>query len=473
MSSTIAPEPALQGDRHYGAKVVAVEPGGAEQIPLAERHGRPLQLLWTWTSPNMEFATIYVGALGIIFGLSFWQTFSAVVLGTLLGAISHAVLSSWGPDTGLCQMVLSRRAFGRIGNILPAGINTLVAGVGWFAVNSVSGALALSALTGLNGYVSLVIVVALMLALAFFGHNLIQVFERFAAPVLTLIFVVGGIVIFTEADIGGSGSGAFPGAWWVLLGATFGYSAGWNPYGADYTRYLPPGSGRKAGIFAGIGLFVSCVLLESFGAAAFTALGPGFDGNPTDGYTSVLPGWLGNLTLLGIALGAIAANALNMYSSSISFAAMGITLRTPSLRAIIAVVMSIAGFVVAAIGLNHIENYEEFLLVIAYWVGPWLGVVFADRILRRYRPGETVYTDRKYRNWAGPIAMLVGAVASIWLFSAQVFYTGPIAAANPSIGDLTFVVGFVIAFALYAALVKPLADPITYAPSTDSTTKAA
>src|SRR5437016_1514320 len=44
----------------YGDRVVAVEPGGAEFIPLTERHGRPLQLFWTWTSPNLEFATVFV-----------------------------------------------------------------------------------------------------------------------------------------------------------------------------------------------------------------------------------------------------------------------------------------------------------------------------------------------------------------------------------------------------------------------------
>ena len=37
----------------YGTQVFEVEPGGAEFIPLNERHGRPIQLFWTWTSPNM------------------------------------------------------------------------------------------------------------------------------------------------------------------------------------------------------------------------------------------------------------------------------------------------------------------------------------------------------------------------------------------------------------------------------------
>src|SRR3984957_7207111 len=128
----------------YGTQVMTVEPGGAEFIPLNERHGRPLQLFWTWTSPNMEFATVFVGFIGVVFfGLSFWLTFLAVALGTLLGSVTQGILSTMGPQYGVPQMVLSRRGFGYWGNILPAGINSLVAGIGWFAVNSVSGALAL------------------------------------------------------------------------------------------------------------------------------------------------------------------------------------------------------------------------------------------------------------------------------------------------------------------------------------------
>ena len=44
----------------YGERIVAVEPGGNERVADADRHGSPRQLFWTWTSPNMEFATIFV-----------------------------------------------------------------------------------------------------------------------------------------------------------------------------------------------------------------------------------------------------------------------------------------------------------------------------------------------------------------------------------------------------------------------------
>src|SRR6202167_919883 len=93
----------------YGDKVIAVEPGGAEFIPLSERHGRPVQLFWTWTSPNMEFATVFVGVLAVAgFGLGFWEAALALALGSGIGGITQGILSLRGPRFGVPQMVLSR-----------------------------------------------------------------------------------------------------------------------------------------------------------------------------------------------------------------------------------------------------------------------------------------------------------------------------------------------------------------------------
>jgi NCS1 family nucleobase:cation symporter-1 len=92
----------------YGDKVAAVEPGGAEFIPLGDRHGTPLQQFWTWVSPNMEFATIFVGIIGVwFFGQSFWMATLAIVLGTALGSLSMGTLAARGPLFGVPQMVLS------------------------------------------------------------------------------------------------------------------------------------------------------------------------------------------------------------------------------------------------------------------------------------------------------------------------------------------------------------------------------
>ena len=122
-SSTTPGSTIEERQREYGSTIVAVEPGGAEPIPLDERHGRPYHLAWVWTSPNLEFATVFVGVLAVVvFGLDLWTAAAAFVVGNALGATFHGVLTSWGPRTGLGQMALSRKAFGYRGNLLPAGL---------------------------------------------------------------------------------------------------------------------------------------------------------------------------------------------------------------------------------------------------------------------------------------------------------------------------------------------------------------
>ena len=441
--------------RDYGEKVVKVEPGGAEAIPIDERHGRPSNLLWTWTSPNMEFATITVGLLGpVAFGMNFGQSVAAIVLGTLLGSITHGVLSTWGPSSGLPQMVLSRRAFGFLGNILPAGINSLVAGIGWFAVNSVSGALALHDLaTGLPKPLCLLLIVLAQIAIAFLGHNLIHVFERYAFPVLTVVFVVGGIIVFTKAHFSAPASyhGGI-GGFLVMTAATFGYACGWNPYAADYTRYLPSDTPRRpVALYAGLGVLTSCVFLEIVGAAVAAA---GKDAVDPLSFSSLLPTWLGKLALLCVAVGAVAANALNIYSGALSFVALGIKLPTHIARAVVAGLFGVIGFFVALSGLHDAgAKYENFLLIIAYWIGPWLAVVFLERIFRRGQHDPRWLGERNNVNWAGPIAMAVATAVSIWLFANQPpRYVGIVPTHHPAFGDLTFEVGFVIAAVLYVAL---------------------
>jgi hypothetical protein len=50
--------------------------------------------------------------------------------------------------------------------------------------------------------------------------------------------------------------------------------------------------------------------------------------------------------------------------------------------------------------------------------------------------------------------MLVGVVVSVWLFSNQVQYTGPLPKHFAWLGDLTFEAGFLITAALYFALFR-------------------
>src|SRR5437763_6703219 len=438
--------PVREGD--YGERVATVEPGGVEYISLKERHGKPIQLFWTWLSPNLEFATVCVGVLGgAVFGLSFWETAVAIVLGSALGSLTHYILSSWGPKFGVPMMVESRGAFGFLGNILPAGLNAFTGTIGWFIVNSVSGAFALQALGGLINLtldfsIALLIIVVVQVAIATLGHNFIHVFERWALPLLGIVFALATIFIFTKANVGFAAKpipvvGEF-GGFMLLFTATFGYAAGWNPYAADYTRYLPPTVNRTmVGFWAAAGVFVSCVVIELAGAALATVNGTkwGPTDIPTVQLQQAMPNFLYYLTLLCIAIGAVCANAINIYSGTMSLVAlgireMGLTLRQR--RAALAIAAGVLGYVIGLLGKANVgpgSKYESFLLLISYWIGCWLAVVLVDYWMRKGDYGdESIFYDTKYQRWQGVAAMAIGLVVSVFLF-ANVYsiYTGKVA----------------------------------------------
>ena len=455
----------------YGERVATVEPGGVEFISHSERHGKPIDLFWTWLSPNLEFATVFVGVLGVaIFGLSFWETALAIIVGTALGSLTHFVLSSWGPKFGVPMMVESRGAFGFLGNILPAGLNAFTGSIGWFIVNSVSGAFALQALGGLANltlpfWLTFLIIVVAQVAIATLGHNFIHVFERWALPLLGVVFIVACAFIFSKANYGVAANpgpvGHF-GALTLLFTATFGYAAGWNPYAADYTRYLPPTVDRNmVGFWAAAGVFVSCVVIELAGAALASV--PGTKWGPTDIPTvqlkQAMPDFVYYLTLLCIAIGAVAANAINIYSGTMSLVALGIremgmTLRQR--RAVLAIAAGVLGYVIGIVGQANVgpgSKYESFLLLISYWIGTWLAVVFVDYWIRKGDYGdESIFYDTHYQRWQGFAAMAIGLIVSVGLFgNVYGVYVGPIPNNVAGIGDITFIVGFLLTAVLYYA----------------------
>ena len=136
-------------------------------------------------------------------------------------------------------------------------------------MNSVSGTFALNTLTHLPKPLCLVIIVLIQLVIAFFGHNLVHAFERYAFPILAIIFVVAVCWIFAKSNTSAPSHGGGIGGFLITLGASFGYAVGWNPYAADYTRYFAPDTSKKAvALWSGLGVFVSCVLPEAAGAAS-------------------------------------------------------------------------------------------------------------------------------------------------------------------------------------------------------------
>jgi NCS1 family nucleobase:cation symporter-1 len=87
-------------------------------------------------------------------------------------------------------------------------------------------------------------------------------------------------------------------------------------------------------------------------------------------------------------------------------------------------------------------------LVVSYWVSPWIAVVLTERILSKGKnAGERALAPKN--SWAGVAAFVIATAVSIWGFANQVQYTGPLAK-SWGVGDITAVVGFVLAAVLFA-----------------------
>ncbi|PZS04207.1 MAG: hypothetical protein DLM69_02115 [Candidatus Chloroheliales bacterium] len=448
---------------------LTVEQHGVEPIPFSERHGKVGQLFTLWFSANLGMPAWLVGALAIVFGLSLGDALLAIVVGNLIGCALVGVASMMGPLTGVPQLPLTRRSFGRLGAYLPAFLNWLSC-TGWYAVNSVLGSLALARLFGFDFLPALLVLSAVQILLGIYGHNLIHAFERVMAVVLGALFVVMYVTAapafanFSKPAIT-TGDAHF-GMMLLLITAVASYVFSWSTYGADYSRYLRPDS-SKAKVFGYtfLGSFLSCVLVEFLGALVTSATGfSGANADPIQRVVTTVGSNLAIPALIAIILGTITANVLNIYTGAMSL----LTMQLPVKRWMSVVAVGLLGgvFTYYLFANNLSSGYERFLLLISYWIAPWLAVVAAHFfIVNRGKDTGQAAAVAPF-HWSGIAAFLVGVAASVPFISSQLF-SGPFAGWFSG-GDVAYYIGFLVAGGFYLALArlmpattnKPMPTPV-------------
>ncbi len=442
------PEPAGRSERAYGARVAALEPYSVERIPVGERHGRPRRLLWLWLAANLTIADYALGFLPVSLGLGWPGTMAALAVGNLLGAALLGLTSAMGPATGYPQMLIGRRALGRVGAYLPAGLNW-ISTVGWFTVNTILGAFAVEVvLPAVPFWVAAGLLAAAQSVLATVGHNLIHSFERAMAVVLALLFGASTWLALSHWGAVAAWQPRPAVAPWaglgIVLAASFSYVVSWAPYASDYSRYLPERSSKIAvGAWTFLGAGIASFWLEALGVLVAILAGP--NTNPVTGLHSVL-GSFGAWGVGAVVLGAVAANALNLYSNSLSARALDVRLPRWGLVWMGAAV----GFALALAGSGNFNSfYQEFLLLLDYWITPWLAVVLLDFFWLGHRPDHGSASPVAVR-WRGLFAYLVGIAASV-PFMSQQFFTGPVASLLHG-ADISYWVGFAVAGVAYLLL---------------------
>lgn len=422
----------------YGDRTLKVEPYGVEPVPDVERHGLPRAQFTLWLGSNLTIADFALGFFPVSLGLSWFWTIVALGVGNLLGAWALAACAGMGPAAGVPQLMISRQLFGRWGGAVPALLNYLST-IGWFSVNNILGALGLQLLDPhWTFWQAAAVLVVVQGMLAIFGHNLIHVYERVMSVVLGILFAVISVLLMLRPSTDRVSFHYGPVPWVpfaLVVAAALSYLGSWAPYASDYSRYLPShvssGRVRRFSFWGGL---VASLWLELVGVGVARASGAA--ANPIQALHHVSGGF-GTVAVIAVILGGTAADALNLYSNALAAGALNIRLPRWSL----AVVASIIGLSLSLLGSGRFEQYyDNFLLLLGYWLSPWLGVMLVGWYGRRQARPVPVSVPAL-------VSFAVGLAASI-PFMSSVLYTGPVAHRLGG-ADLTFYVGFLVSAGVY------------------------
>ena len=430
---------------------LTIEGHGIDPIPVEGRYGSLARVFTVWFSPNLVPAAFAIGTLAAasFIGLGWWAGLAAIVVGNVISAAVVGVLAAMGPRSGMAQIPAARLPFGK--TIVVPGVINWLSTIAWDAINAFFGAYAIDVLTGgrIPFPVSLAIVIVCQAALSIVGYEAIHTFEKWAAIGLFVLFAVVTLAAAPKMDFAlANGTGASIGTFVLMTTIAGSFNFAWALYASDYTRYLPANApASRVFLWTFLGLGLSAAWLEALGLAVTNALGNS-TADATHQINQIVGGGvIGALAMVAIFFGTVAVNAMNDYTGSLSLLAAGVRIWRP-LSAGIVGVLSFGATLYLYYG-NFQSTFENYLLLITYWIGPWAAIVLVDWRMRggRFDVRRVADFARLPSGRNALVALVVGFVVSIPFFN-QTLYVGP--AANALGGaDVTYVVGFVVAGAIY------------------------
>lgn len=455
----------------------AVEQHGVDTIPEGERTTRPRDVTAVLWGGNLCLSVMVFGWLPVVYGLGWWASVTAIVLGTLLGSLFVAPLALLGYRSGTNNSVTSGASFGVRGRLVASVIGLLLC-LGYVALTVWTGGEAVVAVADrvfgvaesdpqyALGYVVVALLVA---AAAVYGFGWLVRINKLIVPVVlvTMVLMVVAFAGAFDASYAGTPDAYAVGDFWptwllAMLSAGIAGPVSYVTLTGDWTRYVSPArhTPRRVVGYTFLGLLVGLIVPELFGAfigvAAFNAdsfvLGPVQAG----------PAWLLLPILLTAVIGSLGQGGLNLYSMGLDLDAI-----LPRLT------RTQATFVVSAIALALVflgrfvwaaeESVTFYVLLLTSLATPWAAVTMLGyaRTKGRFDQDALQVFNRRghggsYWYWRGwnldaVAAWVVGSVVGILSNSTET-YIGPIADRLGGV-DASVLTSAVAAGVVYLALV--------------------
>ena len=432
--------PARSGD-------LAVETHGIAPVPPGNRYGTARRLFTVWFAQQVNMTVIFTGSLAVALGLGFWLGLVAMVIGTVLGSVAVAYLSTWGPRTGTAQLPNARMAFGSW--VAVVAVIQWLSSIAWDGLVGLFGGEALAALLGLPFWVAVAIVLAMQGAVGVFGYEVIHRMQAVMTVALGITFAVFAIRLLAghQIVVGPTLAGAdLAGAFVMEVTIALSLGISWASYASDFSRYLPTSTSRTAVFgYTLAGLASAYIAVQAIGIAAGETLAD----QSSEGVRTVMGGGLlGGLALLAIALGSVASNGMNDYSGSLALQTVGVRIRRPVSAAIVAVMAF--GLIMWLHAGDLAARFQGVLLVVSYWIPAFVAIVTID--WRRRSVGRDVVNpaleDTSRADALAALVSFVIAFAAAVPFMHTEVFVGPVSRLLHG-ADMAYFVNFLVAAVIY------------------------
>lgn len=469
-----------RGERRPDRAPAGVEANGLNVIPEVERHGRPSQLFWPWFGANISVLGLSYGSFVLGFGVSFVQATVVGVVGIVVSFLFCGLVAVAGKRGSAPTLVLSRAAFGVLGNRVPALVSWVLT-VGWETVLTILATLATATVFERLGWASgtptkiiaLVVVAGLVIVGGVMGFRVImrlQVIITVVTGVLTVAFILLSTSHVDLAMIRAIPAGSAQSVIGAFVFVMTGFGLGWVNAAADYSRYLPRSApSRGVAGWTTFGASIAPVVLVVYGlllAGSSESLNTAIAADPVGALADLLPTWFLVPFVVVAVLGLVGASAMDIYSSGLSLLAVGLRLPRFAAALVDGVLMVAGTSYVVFFASNFIGQFMGFLITLGVPIAAWCGVMLADIALRRREYAEPDLFDPRgrYGSVRGTavatllVATLLGwglvTNASAGWLSWQGYLLGPLglggrdgAWAYANVGVLAaLVIGFVITF---------------------------
>lgn len=351
-----------------------------------------------------------------------------------------------GPPTGLRQVSICRYSLGWWPSKIIAALN-VIEQLGWSAVGSITGGLALSAVSDgrINLVLGVVIVALLGLAFSFVGLKAVLGYEKYAWAVFFVIFMVmygeaaPKAAVHVQTELTGL---TLTGTCLTLLAVVYGSSASWCSIVSDYyVQYPVNTSSTKVFLLTTLGISLPTCIGMVLGCAVSSTMG--INTEWSDAYdqglgylieTIMFPRGFAKFVLVLLVLSGIGTNCIAIYSAALSIQQFARPLSIIP-RFIWTLLVFVGILLLGIVGRNHLlEVLQNFLSLLGYWNSAFFIIVFTEHYW--FRGGAKGYQGYNLEAWNTPSQMPIG-IAGFFAFFAgiagcivgmsQTWYVGVIA----------------------------------------------